>query len=180
MKIFRNAVTHNLSHITADEAGYKIGYINNKSQSIKLEITNNSVQILYTLIIAFVEGSIDRIHTLGHYEGILLSYYNMMINGISALEDDLPDALIPLKDSFVKLGTSVRYRILNPRFIYENDILRIKKYNPGCSEYECDYLITQGEELYLVPDEIMTEAGDFLLLDKGELSSKWKFDKRGE
>lgn len=44
----------------------------------------------------------------------------------------------------------------------------------------CDYLITQGEELYLVPDEIMTEAGDFLLMDKGELSRKWKFDKRGE
>lgn len=178
MKIFRNAVTHNLSHITVGESGYKIGCVNKKNQTIRLEITGDSVHILYTMIIAFVEGGIDRIHTAGHYKGIMLSYYNRMIRGIAALEDDLGDALIPLKGSFAEWNTSVRYRILNPRIIYENGTLKIKKYNPGNPAYACDYFIAQGEDVYLVPEEIMAAAEDFLILKESELDCKWKIDKK--
>lgn len=177
MKIFRNAVTHNLSHIVVDESGYKIGYTNKKNQSIRLDITNDSVQILYTLIVAFVIGDIE-IHTAGHYEGILLSYYKNMLNGISVLEDELGNSLIPLKNTFVELNTSVRYRVLNPRIIYEDEVLKIKKYYPGSAEYACDYFITHGEDTFLVPEEIMMPAEEFLILRKSELGEKWKIDKK--
>lgn len=177
MKIFRNAITHNLSHITADESGYKIGYANIKNQTICLEISKSAVQILYTLIIAFVEGKIE-IRTEGHYEGVLLSYYKLMLSGISALEDDLTEPLIPLNDTFTELNISVRYRILNPRIMYENEVLKVKRYNPGSEMYGCDYVIKQGGKVYLIPEEIMTMTDEFLCLGRQELGEKWEIDEK--
>ena len=100
MKIFRNAITHNLSHIAVSEQEYKIGYVNVRKQTIRLDISKAAVQLLYTIIVAFVKGSIE-IRTKGHYEGILLSYYKQMLYGITALEDDLSEPMIPLKETII-------------------------------------------------------------------------------
>ena len=173
MKIFRNAITHNLSHIEVTKSGYKIGYKNKKNQTIRLEITEAAVQTLYALIIALVEDRIEKVHTKGHFEGFLLSFYNELLLGIGALEDDINEPLIPLKESFVVYNTSVRCRILNPRMVCQEDEWKIERYVPASSE-ACDYMIVQGEERYLIPEEIMILSDDYFRLKKCELKEKWK------
>lgn len=179
MKIFRNAVTHSLSHIVVDELIYKINYENSKKQMIRLEITKSAVKLLYTLIVAFVEGKIE-ISTQGHYEGILISYYRKMLAGITVLEDDLFVPLIGLKYDIVDMNSSVRYRILNPRVSYENGELRVQKYNPGCEQYACDYRIERGKKTFLIPEEIMSSSGEYLVLPEDEMGEMWSFPLKND
>ena len=57
--------------------------------------------------------------------------------------------------------------------VCQEDEWKIERYVPASSE-ACDYMIVQGEERYLIPEEIMILSDDYFRLKKCELKEMWK------
>lgn len=174
MKLMRNAITHNLSKIQADDNGYEIQYVNNHKQMFCLKITKKAVQVLYTIIMMLVTKKCD-IQTEGHFKGVLSYYYQSALKGISIIEDEFGTGLQQVSNLPCTIRSLVRHRINNPRIEENTDSsIKLKKYDPGYPNFPCDYVWKENGKAYLIPEEIMTDGGETWIIAKSELTSEWE------
>lgn len=161
-KIIRNGIQHNLSNVAYDENGYFIDYTN-RNTHYKLKISTQGIRYLYTIIIYMVQNRIDGLgkawSTIGHYEGILFELFNFLQGEIHELSDEIgQNDLYNLSDA-VCLRAIVRYPVINPIIIEENDDFVVFAHiENNCTDdegdanyfYSTDY--KYGE--FLLPQEI--------------------------
>lgn len=182
IKLMRNAILHNLSKIVVSDKGYKINYSNQKNQTIYLEISQEAVRFLYTILLTLVQNK-KLIKTKGHWENLLYSYYHEMEKGIVSLQDDIMSAgLLPFQDQHIYLNVVSRYQVQNPIITKATpEGLVINRFGKHPTEIS-DYYLTWNGEAYIIPEEIteITENGEQLRIPARLFEEQWKREGKGE
>lgn len=160
LKVIRNGIQHNLGSVDFDEHGYHIAYTNKMGTDFLLEITKEATNLLYTIVLALIEERISGIdrkyHTIGHYEGILLSYYRSVCDGTGILEDDITvsGTAKPLDTvNGLQLAAGVRYLVVNPFTVSEDEhYVTVTGYPVHTAGEAVDYIICMDGKRYLMPE----------------------------
>lgn len=194
LKLIRNGIQHNFGSVDFDENGYHIAYTNKMGTDFLLEITKESTNQIYTIVLALIEERISGInrqyHTIGHYEGILLSYYKSVCDGIGILEDDITvSGTVKPMDvvNGLQLAAGVRCQVVNPVTVSEDEhYVTVTRY-PAHADWEAvDYVICMDGKRYLMPEEtgrIVMGVGKTLLdaeynstvtFLKSDITGRWR------
>lgn len=163
MKIIRNGIQHNLSGVEFDKDGYHIAYVNSYNTECYLEFKPIITRYLYTLCISIIQGYVfgiqKKYRTSGHYEGMLLYYYETVRQGIGIIEDELKDnAGHPLKLDILpglSIDASARTVIVNPIKRGEDEqYYYYAWYDSVTNCKKADYLVDINCVRYLLPEEL--------------------------
>lgn len=188
MKLLRNAAQHNLSGIQYNEGSYVVSY-GFRGTDYRLKISKRGMDCLYTILINImhqkISGLCKQFLTKGHFNGIIRKLYEEMCSEIECMEDDIGvwSAVII---SGLKLEYAVRYPVINPLIIEENE-KRIFKHianKAGVNKtgetvyYPTDYVYKN----YIFPQEIgkivssnsVGKAYDVIEFEKSNLCSLWE------
>jgi hypothetical protein len=159
-KVLRNATIHAKDSILITETCVNIDYFFNNTH-FHVNCGRDTLALLYTLVMLYAEL---QNHFNKHSEGILRSYYDVILSGIKAFSDEFGDALAPLDPAGLRLKR-VRYVMHDASYITAKDgqSIIISKRPATRDEHQTwhstDYVLKHTGEIYVVPEEIIDPSG---------------------
>lgn len=170
MKVFRNAIVHSKSSVSANNDSFSIDY-DYKGSHFRLAITSRALRMIFSMIVHFA-----RLREAPYITGIFRNYYDEILNGIVAFSDDVNSPLAATSGG-LRLKR-LRYRTKDrPHQIDEGaNSLSISRYElpaPDNSWASLDYYVLVNGHLYLVPDEALNSSGAIAKIDL----ENWIYDK---
>lgn len=87
MKVFRNAIVHSKSSLSAKDDSFSIDY-EFKNSHFQLAITSRALLMIFSMIVHFA-----RLRDYPYITGIFRDYYDDILNGIVAFSDDINSSL---------------------------------------------------------------------------------------
>ncbi|CEN75429.1 Uncharacterised protein [[Clostridium] sordellii] len=175
LKLIRNTIVHNSSNISINKNTYNFNYENNNTK-FNLNIDEKTLNNLYTIVYMIVrEYSTYKNESNEFYIGILRYCYSKLklkIDREGCLKDDIndnPNILMSISSS-IKLFNTVRYKVRNPKYTVNGDMIKIETIDTGIEYYKEDYCLNIDDNYYIVPSEALNNLGE---IKKLELT-KWK------
>ena len=169
LKLIRNTTIHSKSAINIVDDSYIIGY-RFRDTDFHLTISKKSFENLISLVLFIIK---IETNTNEYIVSLLRTYYKDIVLDIS-INDEFSDSLSQVASNKL-LKTMRRYRVINPTYNINNNILKIKPMDIWEQEKDfsgIDYVVKINNEKYLIPNEILinnkiaiTDLEDWLYFD---------------
>ena len=152
----RNTVIHNSSTINI------IG--NEKVDFDGLSIDIDTMYWLYSAACELFSCDNKKYYSPIYHECVLRAYYRKILEKLRGLSyrDDIENSLLDISTN-VSVLVTVRYPVVNPKYVIDEMKIRIAKYDCGDEHYRADYYITHEGDAYWVPDEAIDVNGELSL-----------------
>lgn len=145
---------------------------------------------MLALIEERISGINRQYHAIGHYEGILLSYYRSVCDGIRILEDNITiSGTVKPMDvvNGLQFAAGVSYQAVNPITVSEDEYhVTVTRY-PAHADWEAvDYVICMEQKKYLMAEEaghiargngktsVDTKKNSTVTFLKSEMTERWR------
>lgn len=166
LKIFRNASTHSRSAITVLHDTEIIADYQYRKTNFTLQMSKNSLELIYTVILLLLD---TNEYSRQYLHGLLRTFYDDLKNEI-IISDEFGQNNLANISSGVRLKRIVRYRITNPDYKIDTStglisIVRYTMHPTETEHYSCDYLIELNGKKYLIPNEVLNQAGEISIVD---------------
>lgn len=156
LKLIRNATIHSKSAITINNNVYTINY-NFRTTNFNLSISKQSFENLISLVIFIINGKNNN--TINEYIVSILRTYYRDIKANIIINDEFSNQLLDINNTLY-LKNMRRYRVLNPRYTIENNLLSIIPFEIHEVEKSfsgVDYVIDYENIKYLLPEETLND-----------------------
>lgn len=164
IKTMRNGYVHNISNISNNNGKYYFKYVSPQDTLFKLNITEDKLILLYTLIVYLVKGEYE-IKTYGHFIGALREFYDELLLYINEdnFKDDINRPLKSISNSTrIKFGT--RWKMEDTTFYVKNNKIKINSiYNYKDKKEFTDYFLEFNKEKYIIPEEVLDKNNSIKL-----------------
>lgn len=171
-KVIRNAITHNIENIIYHECKNIIDYTtkyNKKETYFHLEISDDSLIMLYKATISMMDDKIYERRGIKFYEGLLTGYNNFIINKID-LKDDIDENNFFYCES---IPLSMHRDIVCNSIIEVNDENIIIENSKREHFNARDFAFVFEENCYVVPEEYLIDNK----INKSEIND-WKVERK--
>lgn len=173
IKLIRNACVHNNASIMNNDP-ITFGYSLKKSK-FNLTISKDILNLLFSIMVFIVMDNY-KLKTVGHFNGIIRSYYDELkeyIDKLGNLQDEYKGLMKSISNG-IRIKPNKRNIIIHPKYEISNNTLTIISYIK--EDYPCygiDYLVDLNEAEYIIPNECLSKDKTILI----NSLDKWKVIK---